>query len=328
MKYKNAAFSVVELLVAMGIASVVITTAVGTVGQIYFTQKKILISQDFYAESRFLMERLVQIARNNTIDYDRYFIEVGPSTSCSGFKDKQIPVEPEISGTEVTEVKVVTAESDSVLIINNKPTRTILGYPSIFYWDTNNDTLAKPDRNLGGVDTSGTIDPCAQAFNGAITTLYLINGSRNLQTAIRRDATTNKIEIQRRLGADTNNDGYADLWNRASSFGETCQIKDEDDSPHDILGDKTNPDFCNRAHDWTNISPKAINVKDLVFKPAPDRDPFLNFRVDSAQVHPHVFISMETELREPEKRGFDLDKAPLISLQSAASSRVFGDPRN
>ena len=374
MTQKRPAFSIVELLIAMGISAIVITTAVGTVGQIYVSQKKVLISQDFYSEVRFLMERLVQIARNNTIDYDKYFVMVGPENDtevnpyCEKFDGAQIPLS-----------YPTTTSGDSV---DNSDTgdRATLGYPNIFYWDTNNDD--KPDRHMGGEKIESTIaitDPCTQAFHGTIDTLYMINSSRTVQTAVRKsirnddskcDTTTtitdpyisrycndaatrstkaivkSKVSVQRRIGADTDNDGKIDVWKTYSKWdtgSNNCKLYDAKErttqSSVVVNGETVNltalgissKDACEQAHPWTIISPHSLNITDLIFSPAPDRDPYLNFRVDSAQVHPHVFISMTAKLRQDEESpagyAFDANKLPEISLQTSASSRVFGDSR-
>jgi hypothetical protein len=68
-------------------------------------------------------------------------------------------------------------------------------------------------------------------------------------------------------------------------------------------------------------------VNSLAFDPAPTRDPFLSFRVDEAQVHPLVFINLQTQLRNPTDFGFSADTEPTIDLQATISSRVFGDTR-
>ena len=343
-------FSLVELLVSMGIAAIVITTAVGVIGQVYLSQKKILISQDFYAETRFLLERVVQIARNNTIDYDRYFIEVGPNpdatTGCSGFSDDQIPVVPDSTNPGAF-VKVLTGTLE-----NNENNRTTLGYPNIFYWDTNADLYRKPDRHLGGANVDGDIDQCTQAFYGDTTTLFMINNSRTLQTAVKRakddgtpcdntDDSKCSIFIERRLGADTTNDGDIDTWKAFTKWDNgACELYDNADltiRSADLDGKEltalgaNDEDTCSLAHDWTSIAPSSIKIEELTFLPAPDRDPYLNFRVDTAQTHPHVFMFMKTRLRrsitQPFTLTFDDGKEPTLTLQTSASSRVFGDPR-
>ncbi len=316
-KRKGAGFTLIEMLIATAISAVILTVAFGTIGNVYFSQKRIRGSHDFYAESRFLMERVVQIARNNTIDYDRFFEEVGPDKNdCSAFHKDQT-----IKQTSVT---------------NNRNGRISQGYETIFYWDTNDDDIR--DRNLGGADLDGNPDDCAQAFyekNGEIVNtdgkeiLYLINGTRTLRAAIKEES--GQIMVQRQLGADTDDDGKADLWHFKSRFSsnEICEIEEPGNSEplHEILGDSSDKELCARAHDWTAISPKAIRVTGFTFKPSPDRDPFLNFRVDSAQIHPHVFLLIKTKLSNPERFGFEITEEPQISLQTAASSRIFGNTR-
>ena len=314
--YKNSGFTLIELLVATAISAIVLTAAFGTIGNVYFTQKRLQGSQDFYSESRFLMERVVQIARNNTIDYDRFFVEVGPGSGsgtgqCGDF----------FAGTNISKSYSNFNRSD--------PANS---YETVFYWDTNDDNT--PDRNLGGAKLDGSPDPCAQAFHktssngverilsGTEEILYLINGARTLRTAIKREG--GQIEVQRELGADTDDDGKADEWGQPDN---DCKIDTEVVLGAKILTGDIKDEFCARAHPWTAISPKAIRVTKFTFKPSPDRDPFLNFRVESAQIHPNVFLLIKTKLGNPGKFGFKATEEPQISLQTAASSRIFGNTR-
>jgi prepilin-type N-terminal cleavage/methylation domain-containing protein len=295
----NSGFSLLELLVASGIASTVLLVAFGTVGQFYFSQKKINYSQDFYAESRFLMERVVQTIRDNTIDYDRFFAEVGP-TGCSNF----------FLGAD--------NQTTNIASFRSQPQ----AYEKIFYWDTNPNGESLPDRNLGGVNLDGDIDPCAQTFQGVQSNLFLINGSQTIQTAFRKQSD-DSLQLQVRLGVDTDNDGRADAWGIPDT---NCLINGKPPlGLKNLLGSVD--EFCARAHDWTTISPKALKVLQFSFLASPDRDPFLNFRNDAAQVHPNVRVSLETQLADAEQNGIDPAEAPTILLQTTASSRVFGDIR-
>ena len=84
----------IEMLVASTISAIVITGLFASLGNIYFSQKKINATQSFASESRFLMERVTQLVRNNTLDYDQFFIKVGPDTTdCVDFQEEQIPFE-------------------------------------------------------------------------------------------------------------------------------------------------------------------------------------------------------------------------------------------
>jgi prepilin-type N-terminal cleavage/methylation domain-containing protein len=353
--YKRHGFTLLELLIATAISAIVMLSVMITVGNIYFAQKKVRFSQNFYTESRILMERISQHARNNTIDYDRYFIEVGPDDTtgkCPNFDVKQ-----QGATTSLSNERANRAGKDGY----------IQGYSSIFYWDTNANGNGTQDRNLGGRNIDGDIDPCAQAFHGDSPQLelFLINGARTLRTAIRNKMvdTTGKreidksaadfdasesyrIEIQRQLGADKDNDMIVDVWgpydaNEDGDYedyldGDTkivwddtngCELYVDTNEKYSILGDETSEDFCEKAYDWTSISPELMEIENLTFQPGPDRDPFLNFRVDEVQVHPHSFISITTNVREPSKFGYKEGEQPRMEFQTMVSSRVFGNTR-
>ncbi|MCF7812212.1 hypothetical protein K9M59_01260 [Candidatus Gracilibacteria bacterium] len=284
MNTKRKALSILEILIAVGMAGIVITTAFGTIGNVFFTQKKVRVSQDFHGEARFLMERVVQIARNNTIDYDRFYETF--SENCGGI------------------------------------------YPEQFFEDVGGGEL----RNLGGLTATGDVDPCTRAWDEdtdttPLTTLYLINGSRTLRTALRKNNDT--IEIQTQLAVDTDEDGKADFWSESPLWNDggsgICEINTGTKYP--VLGDFESLDFCQKAHDWVRISPHKITIDEIHFEPSPNRDPFLAFAIDSAQIHPHVFIVMKASLSNPEEFGLEADEIPNIILQTSASSRVFGDTR-
>jgi len=319
MRTKHSGYSLIEILIAMTLSAIVITAAMQSIGSIYFSQKKIRVTQSFATETQFLMERIVQLVRTNTIDYDRYFIEVGPNTSdCASFDEDQSP----------------TGSSQ----INNETNRLALGYETIFNWDTNDDDIL--DRNLGGSDFGGNPDGCTKAWDEAnpITTLYLINSSRTLRMAVQKTLTIDpleedfaKIEIQQQLGADTDNDGVVDLWNAVGQWdvveSGVCKIANGSGTLYEILGDEASQEFCMQAHEWTPVSPGNIEIENLSFVPAPNRDPFLSFAVNEAQVHPYVSISMETKLREPSDFGMEEGELSNLSLQTMASSRIFGNIR-
>ncbi len=339
---KNFGFTLVETLTATAIASVVITAALSVIGSIYLNQRRIQLSHDFYAESRYMMERISQIARNNTIDYDRYFQEFGPDVaSCPEFLQEQV--------------------EGLSSIANNLSKRRALQYSSLFYWDTDGDSKGEQDRNLGGMkyDASASIfgdteDPCVKAWSSqSLETLYFINASRTLRTAIKLNSTDNTIEVQRQIGADIEEDGIVDVWGPSDvnqngildgddtriywhSGSSTCRIDFDKNNDNAVVknseylltfGNSNDQDICEQAHDYTKISPVALKINSLNFQPTPNQDPFLSFRIDSAQVHPSVFIALNIQMRNPNRYGFEAASVPKLDFQTTVSSRVFGNIR-
>lgn len=210
------------------------------------------------------------------------------------------------------------------------------------------------NRNLGGRRPDGTDDPCALAWDNSvdITTLHLINAGRTLRTAVSFIAASNDVQVRRQLAADIDDDGRADVWGPfdANDDGDTndavagdvglnwdsvnnrCEILFDADNNNSfenflVLGESGDQDFCEQAYDFTSIVPPAIRVNSLSFRPAPNLDPFLAFRVDEAQVHPHVFVYLDLELDNPDRYGFDETTKPDVTFQTVVGSRVFGNIR-
>lgn len=334
-------FTLLETLSATGIAAIIITSALSVIASVYFSQRKVQFSHDFFAEARFMMERIAQTTRNNTIDYDRYFVQYGPpAADCGAFV---VGVNGQVPQGHITAT-------------NDQTNRNTLGYPTIFYWDTNGDQI--PDRNLGGVTpTGGTVDGCTKSMgeSDTVRSLFLINSGRTVRTHIRHDDTAGelKVAMTRQLGADTDGDGLADAWGpfdangngvfEASNgdielvwTGAECQLHvnvnadasyQSPDEEFPVMGEPASEEWCDQAHVEESISPVALQVNDLQFDPNPVFDPYLAFRNDNAQVHPHVYITMDVQLRNPDRYGFEVGEEPVINFQTAVSSRVFGDIR-
>lgn len=346
-----------ELMVAMTMLAIVTLAVSVTIGQIYLNQKKIVLRQSFHDEARLLMERIVQLVRNNTVDYDRYFIEYGPDIIgdpgfgvCPEFSDKQVPV-----GTTSAQRKNNPSQDLPGYEIG-KQNRAALGYESIFYWDTTGD--GEQDRNLGGTLLDGTDDPCVAAFQynelnllGRKGVLFLINAERTIRTSVILDdngtstppplppTSDDRVLIERQYGIDTDGDKKIDHWSAVTQWddlepaGNKCEIEDPNTplSYLPVLGQPTDDiegqKFCLNAYENINILPDKVEVKGISFIPSPNKDPFLAFRVDDAQIHPHVYIDFQLEMTDPEKFGFNVDSPPNTRLRTSASSRVFGDNR-
>ena len=266
----RSGYSLLELLVAMTIFSGIFLGIWGLVGNLQFSQNKIVVSNDFYDESRLLMERIVQMVRNNTIDYDRYYCD--RNTQCAG------------------------------------------KYEEAFY-----DDKSGKERNLGDGDT---------AFDDLTgKPLYLINAERTVRTAITTapndilstdvDFQVGALVVQTQVGKDTDNDGKIDEWVSTVSDCEDIET-----------GSETEPElFCKRAHGWTSIAPDQVQVTTFALTISPNKDPYLAFKDPNVQIQPFVRIGMTTQMRNATKYGFTENESPEIFLQTAASSRVFGNTR-
>ena len=305
----GAGFSLIEALVVTGISTIVMSSVLGVVAHQYQVQKRLALLQDFATESQFLVERITQLVRNNTIDYDRYFVEIGPdATACTEFSADQ------------------TDEAGSS--DNDQTNRANIGYERIFFWDTNSDDT--PDTYLGGLKNNGAPDPCAQAFSTVNNadenpTLFLVNGQRTIRTALVLE--DNRFKLSRQWGADTDNDQRADLWGVGVWDADNkCKIEDPAGTRYLILATIDEQYECeNSTYDPVAISPPALSIKSWELVVTPDRDPYLAFRDSTTQKQPLVISQLTVQYKDWAERGFD--QPPEVTLQSSASSRIFGSIR-
>lgn len=264
-------------------------------------------TQYFYAESQLLMNRISEVIRENTIDYDRYFLESGPA--CGGFDARQIETSR---------------------------------YPDIFYWDINSDN--KLDRNLLGAKPDGSEDACSRAWHtdsGKIVNnaseplpLYMINGSRDKRFSLKWEETQKTLLLATEIGTDTDGDGEAETWSFMKDSGaglridtnKVCVYDDGAGNQTRILGEAS-AENCISSHGPMEISLPEMEVSDFSYRLTPDRDPFLATRIDPAMIHPLVRLRLNLVMRDPKSQGFSETTRPEISLQTAISSRIYGNTR-
>ena len=326
--------TLIELLIASTIAAVVLSGLFVSLGNVYFSQKKVNATHSFASESRFLMERVAQLIRNNTIDYDRFFIEVRPDENeCISFDEAQIPYSLRDTAN--------TIDPPNLINFNNiRSNREAIGYSNLFYWNVSSEDDERY-RDLGGkkphAGGDDILDPCAQAWHDLDenSRLFLINKERTERVAIYRQETEEvgeedygRLKIERELGVDTTGNGIADLWETDFTWvGGKCKVTASTDPNLLFALDGFDEKTCTNTHEGINVSPKAIDVLRFSFIPGPDREPFLNYRVSEAQVQPHVFMQLETKLKTPTDFGLKADTDIRLMQQTTASSRVFGDMR-
>ena len=127
-------FSLIEALVVTGISTIVMSSVLGVVAHQYQVQKRLALLQDFATESQFLVERITQLVRNNTIDYDRYFVEIGPensSTACKEFSqdqtDEDFSLMKILPPTQTAPILVMSGFSFGTPTPTTLPTLTLVG---------------------------------------------------------------------------------------------------------------------------------------------------------------------------------------------------------
>ncbi len=307
-------FTLVELLVAIGIGSVVIITATAAVMQVTQIQKRLQVSQNFHEATRLLVERLSQDLRHQTIDYQQYWLQTQDPSNASG--------------------PWVTSGCSSRSGMPPTPR-----YLDSFLWDTNNNNT--PDRQLGGLTLGGTPDPCSLALSSPTqSTLHLTNGTHTLRTrytftapTVGPPATPGTLSRQQFAALDTSGDGQADTWATTlqwDTVNSLCKGQNPADSSYKTILDfrhKTDESWCRSfVGTPTVISPDSLSLTALSFTLHPARDPYLSYQLDTTQLQPFVQLQLTTQLLDADQWGFDPTTPPTLDVQTTVTSRLYGSP--
>lgn len=182
-------FTLLELLVAMGVGALVMLTATGAVMQLYQRFERARVEEGFAAESLLMQQRLQAFTDGYTIDYDWYHDAYG-SPGCRAFDPRQLPPE---TPTE-----------------NTPEARAQVPYGRLFAWDTTGDGLS--NVTLGGMTPEGMPDPCIRIGDGGEELAQLL--LRSLSGTERKGwrVTAGVLEETHLTGEDTDGDGLSDTW--------------------------------------------------------------------------------------------------------------------
>ncbi len=354
LRSKVKGFSLLEMLVASTMSAIIFGSALSVVSQLYFSQTRVELAQNFYAETRLLQERLSHTIRNSTIDYDRYWSWMVQAEGTSSLLPEEQRLVNDIACTNPDGTGECYACD---LGAGFQSYKNFLGgkeivYSDIYYWDKQNAEIGAQDvdgvldMKLGIINTENSLsDDCAHAFMNPLKTLFLISGDRSYRTTVAfrscdddycgYESKENVIVLERELGYDLDKDGIVDVWgNRTRFHNERCQV-DIDSGPVDVwkevFGDSTNADFCELAHQEKVISPRRLEIKDLSLTVQPEGDPYLNYEVDEFRRHPFVLWSMDVDFRDYDHYGFkeiEPKRSTLhLSFQTSVSTRVYGNIR-
>jgi len=302
-------FTLAEMLIAFVILALILTYS-GTLFVNYYNSLRNLKATNLlYQEGRFLMERIINEVRNNTVDYEEYF-------------DKS----SELFGSP------------------HSYANDYCKYSSMFF-SVGSDGLpgTTDDKNIGeksGIDDTEALDDVIQ------NELYLIDSSGVGRTFIRK---VNKLDdegnmigrammvklIGKDYGQDhirdTKDDGekdsFIDTWICADAF--SCECGPEDNPVFPCESENIEPDGSDihriSEKSWLPITPSNVDVASLQFFIAPKDDPRKGFNMDKIQIHPHITIKLTLKAGKKMAHAFRSRNLPNITLESTVSSRVFNE---
>jgi prepilin-type N-terminal cleavage/methylation domain-containing protein len=354
IKIKSKGYTFIEVIVAVAIFSFVLTITTTIMINFYNAQKKERIRNTLIEETQFLVNRISNLIRNNTIDYSEYYAkgrETSPPSWINydpNFEYGKWPKEYEWHFYYAKDCNPGDGPTDCTRENENNFNE---GYFDTFTDNSQGEVTGNDDSTLTalrGVPDNGGIGPYLQRE------LYLVNLDGTQKTILRR--TSNGIDDDDDGVTDEDNDTFwlpgvaKDGFTPFTDGGERISIlklsantdffslstgsgTPSTPEPDGILDFETESnDFQHdgdhhiELEDFIPISPRMINIKSLQFFISPLEDPrkaFSETNIDT-QIQPHVTILVTTEPGQQLMRQLTGDPFE-ISIQTTVVSRTLSN---
>jgi prepilin-type N-terminal cleavage/methylation domain-containing protein len=360
--YKNGrkGFTLVEVIIASSIFTVVSLIGVEIFVNVVRIQKRIYLENAIYEDGRFMMERLSREIRQNAIDYEEYYNKnvegagLGREYGCYATRFYNPGTGgPYNGGFGAYCNNDVTNPKDSPGCIIDKKTLDV---------NTGQNPYAgTPKANKNASDANamcdkntiffGPLPDCtvANTAQNNQSQLYLIDAKGKQKTIFARKKIVDNsdpepdeyaLSIIRLQGEDANKDDVVEKWYDngppinyycASVFDCTPGVPAVFSYLETSLNETQPPEPDMLYKGFVPISPLRTNVSSLHFYISPLEDPRKAFAetatADAIQQQPHVTIVMTLKPAASEITGYN-ETPPSITLQTTVTSRVYNEVKS
>lgn len=331
-------FTLVEILMAIGVLAIVISVSTTIYINITREQKRAEIQNSIYEDSRLMLEKITAYAKDYAVDYEEYYshqvlqkdqdpktapyIKYGINYGKYGamFYDPglKIPVgggapvqadHPEDLGAQCGDGSPMGADSNCVIFI-----------PSL---DVN--TGKNPYNLQAATDTATAFcknDCVPGATQNMVQELYLISTDGKTKVIFTLEKTPegeNALSMLEMIGTDTDNNGVADEFLCDKSKGYLCTDANSSD-----LYDGDNP----ATQTFMPISSPNVQIKDLKFIITPLEDPRKAFNEGDYQMQPSIVIMMTLTPTAKAATQLRLPDIPEITVQTTITPRVYSEVKS
>ncbi|MFA5828876.1 MAG: prepilin-type N-terminal cleavage/methylation domain-containing protein [Candidatus Gracilibacteria bacterium] len=324
-------FTLVEVLLASFIFTIVGLIAVTIFVNVLRIQKRISLENSLYEDARFMMERISREIRANAVDYEEYYNKLVATDKTYG----------ETYGCYANRFYQPGDKGNGNFkygspICSNPPAE--LGKPDCIIDQDSQDTPTGQNPYAGlqkAADSANAFcDENLQspvACNSTLNSqpqLYLINPQGTEKTILALKTITladgspiNALSLLRLAGKDTNNDGIDDDWASCSSDFNCPQGT--------ALEDTLTANISAPYIGFVPISPLRSDITSLEFIVAPLEDPRKAYAetTPDVQQQPHVTVLLTVKPSTTETQNYSGD-IPSITLQSTVTSRVYNEVKS
>lgn len=346
IKKSRKCFTLIEVIIATTIFSIVSMIAITVFIDIVRIQKRIYLENAIYEDGRFLMERISRAIRQNAIDYEEYHnkrTQLGKYGQYYGCYASRF-YNPGTGGIGVSKLGALctspaaAAGNDVKLhpgcVVDKKSLDINTGqnpYTGLYPLKARDTANAFCNENIAVACPDAKVFPLRDQSQ-----LYLIN-AKGTQKTIFALKNYNTAPLERALsmikidGHDTENDSIMETWYTAAPT-QDFHCAAGYDCPAALAGlEDTLTDPAKLWQGFIAISPMRTNVKSIHFYISPVEDPRKAFAetaaADGIQQQPHVTVTMTLTPSQSALSNFG-GTAPTITLQSTISSRVYNEVKS
>lgn len=340
---KQKGLTIVELLVAISIFTVVGLMAVNIFVNITRIQGRLSLENAIYEDGRFMMERISRSIRNNAIDYEEYFNKAIDSNNQYGqlygcYAAQFYNPGEQIAGQNLDTGGVASVPGELGAFCSNgelysgqdctvyKPSLDI--NTGVFPYtakslavtpDGANSNAFCPVEQIGTASCDGTEPTYPQE------SLYLISpdGKRKTIFSLKTISGTERaLALLELTGQDGNNDGISEQWNSCTadfccSDGFDCDLTAPSTTLEDTLA--AGPIY----EGFIPISPLRTDVKNITFYVLPVEDPRKAFAEEDVIYNPRVIVVMTVTPTQAQLNRYGGNGIPPeLTLQTTISSRI------
>ncbi len=344
-------FTLIEVIIASSIFTVVSLIGVLVFTNIARIQKRIYLESAIYEDGRFLMERISREIRQNTVDYEEYYnrlvkqADFGRYQGCYASRfynpgsSSSIGPGPGRIGAWCSVPANFTPQQKPGCIIDKTTLDINTGqnpHAGGLIAPNNDAASANAMCDLKFASTGCTM---GAALNDQ-SQLYLIDAKGMQKTLIALKKTKDTpleyaLSMLQLDGIDNNNDGIYETWYDAGKANYYCDpaynCDSADFAPSGLLTDNLNAgtDPTKLWQGFVPISPLRTNIKSIHFYISPLEDPRKAFAENdpAIQQQPHVTVVMTLTPASSELSAFG-GTPPTITLQNTISSRIYNEVKS
>ncbi len=328
MFIKRRAFSLVELIITVGIFSVVAVMCVRVLVNSMTSAERIQSQVYLYSEANALMDQLAAKIERSAVDYEAYYLRYGYDTPETGWETVdygfygQSFYHPGASDASslpgpysgIEGYKALCADGLSYYP-DDCPTETpdyddldlITGAHPFTGIDDFGIYTDNTDYMNAFCEATGSTPDCNAWSETVMQEIILINGAGDERTVYRPVAfgatgqyNISKMELS---GTDSDYDGIVDDWVCMDDYDCTASVPVE--------------------ADFESITPSALSISSFYVYIAPFEDPYRAFAEEDVQIQPQVTIVMTVTLSD--EYSSRLGTVPTITLQRTVSTGVYSE---